>query len=266
MAVFTACGPERAAANSQSYAIISAKGWDPWGAKPPIHGVLEHQFSSLKISSPNPIQTDNLYMNEINARYQSNRNRSKKKNILLSESCISEILKWMFDCSAFWESDVQTCASSHAGPTGGDLQSAKKWIINCNIEGIDTHTHTGINTCIVCVLRAMFDVTGIRYQTYWFSFNVWWHWWWKSDDDDVICFYLSSVECCTGMLWQCVDSPVFYNRTVWDEPRKAKRNVLGLSSCFFYVLYIEIHFFQIKWLLVSKSLFSETTHTRTRLV
>lgn len=146
---------------------------------------------------------------------------------------------------------------------GAIFSQQKKWIINCNIEGIDTHTHTGINTCIVCVLRAMFDVTGIRYQTYWFSFNVWWHWWWKSDDDDddVICFYLSSVECCTGMLWQCVDPPVFYNRTVWDEPRKAKRNVLGLSSCFFYVLYIEIHFFQIKWLLVSKSLFSETTHT-----
>ncbi len=34
------------------------------------------------------------------------------------------------------------------------------------------------------------------------------------DDDDVKCFYSSSVECCTGMLRQCVDSPVFYNRTV----------------------------------------------------
>lgn len=79
----------------------------------------------------------------------------------------------------------------------------------------------------------MFDVTGIRYQTYWFSFNVWWHWWWKSDDDDVICFYLSSVECCTGMLWQCVDSPVFYNRTVWDEPRKAKKKCLRTELMFF---------------------------------
>lgn len=33
-------------------------------------------------------------------------------------------------------------------------------------------------------------------------------------DDDVMCFYLSSAECCTGMLWQCVDLPVFDNRTV----------------------------------------------------
>lgn len=30
IAVFTACGPERAGANSQGYAIISTKGWDPW--------------------------------------------------------------------------------------------------------------------------------------------------------------------------------------------------------------------------------------------
>lgn len=34
------------------------------------------------------------------------------------------------------------------------------------------------------------------------------------EDDDVMCFYLSSAECCTGMLWQCVALPVFDSRTV----------------------------------------------------
>lgn len=56
IAVFTACRPERAGANSQSYAIISGKGWDPRGTDthsecfpclaPSIAFFLKYQSSS----------------------------------------------------------------------------------------------------------------------------------------------------------------------------------------------------------------------------
>lgn len=55
-----------------------------------------------------------------------------------------------------------------------------------------------------------------------------------------ICHVLNAVQECTKR----VDCPVICNRTIWDELEKKKdKKWLRMISCFFYVLYITIHFF-----------------------
>lgn len=106
-----------------------------------------------------------------------------------------------------------------------------------NIE--DTDIHRRNDTCSVCACVCVCTPWDHE-DAYWFRFD-------NSDDDYLICFYLSYVECCTGMLCG-------FSCSVWQDELEKQKDEKWLNDLmFFYVLYIAIHFFQIKWMLVSMS-------------